>query len=190
MSAPTVTDPPTRNEAIAIARDAGMPDELVRTWAAGQSWPVREPGPRDLLAPGYARSQMPGGHLAVWGDFDLPAWYDAAPHLFAAEATSIAVYGQVSDTLHSFGEGVQVRWLLDLAGPEVWAHPTNEASVTILVSELCCLSTPLTGAQLATITDLIGPCTTPGWGLLDGWTNEPVPGHPCVGTFWWAGIGS
>lgn len=166
--------------ALRTAWECGIPAELM------DQWTTTNPGITRLMEPGYTLSEVPDGRLALWGDFDLHAWFTAAPHLFVAEGPElIDIYSAVADTLRTFGEGVQVRWLLDLAGPGAWVDPDTTDEHQILVSELYCFSTPLTDYQIATVTDLIAPAQ---FGLLPDSANAAVDGYRCVATTWWSGI--
>lgn len=163
-------------DAMRIAWEFGLPGELM------DQVPVTPQSAATILEPSYARAQVPGGLLELWGDFDLPAWFSIAPHLFVDEgADNVARYGAAANALRTAGEGVQVRWSLQLAGPGAWIAPAS-ARGSIFVSELRCLSTPLTDDQLAAVTTILAPT---GFGLLPRATNEPVDRYSCVSTTWW-----
>ena len=166
----------TPDDVVRIAREFGVPRELM------DQLPVTPRLAATVLEPSYSPAQVPGGLVAVWDDFDLPAWLSIAPHLFVDEgADHVALYGAAADTLRTFGEGVQVRWSLELAGRAAWIAPKSDRG-SIVVSELCCLSTPLTDNQLSTVTTILAPT---GFGLLPRAINVPVAGHSCVYTTWW-----
>ncbi|KWX20439.1 hypothetical protein AFM11_30095 [Mycolicibacterium wolinskyi] len=136
-------------------------------------WPPR---------PGYDQPDV--GSIRFWGDFDLAAWYQAAPHSFGPYTElELQHLTSVSRRLKLAGEGARVLWALDVLRPGEW---TRHPRTGLCVAELVCAGPWLSDSVLA---DIRPALHQHHWGLIED-VNEvcEVNRTPCYVTHWIYGV--